>query len=294
MARLALRPSALFALFLAIAGRGDCQEVVAVLSSELAPYREAFAGFREAVGVPVGRFVLAEGSPQLPRLVRVVVAFGSKAASLPYPDRAAVVLCMAPASPAEEGGGTGRRVRVHMLPEAGRVLAVLRQLQPGLRRLVTLSVLDADGSDAEQMRRVAGAQGIDVRHETLGDADLLPERLRRLAQEDLDALWLPPDPLLINARTFAMLKEFARANGVPLYAPTAGFVEAGATASIAPSFRDIGATAALAARDLLEERPVAVAVFPAHIETTVNRAAARRVGLRVDALHVDRFVGDEE
>lgn len=268
------------------------QEVAAVLSSNLTPYREAFGGFREALGTPVTPIALDGGDVHLPGSPRVVVAFGSKAAQQPYPPQATVVVCMAPATPAAGGEGTPqRRVRVHMLPEPRAFVDVVRRLQPGLRRLEALTVLDAEGAYLEAMRRYAGTHGLEVRREELQDADLLPERLRRLAREHVEALWLPPDPLLITPRNFAVLKEFSRVNGVPLYVPTAGFVEAGATAAIAPGFRDVGAAAARATLDLLAGRPVPDEIFPTRIETTVNLPSARRVGLNLEGYPVDRTVG---
>lgn len=100
-----------------------------------------------------------------------------------------------------------------------------------------------------------------------------------MASLDIDALWLPPDPLFINVHTFAVLKEFPLANSIPLYVPTSGFVEVGAVASVAPSFRQIGATTASVTKDLLHGRSVPAEVYPTECDIAVNLDAARAVGL---------------
>ena len=166
-----------------------------------------------------------------------------------------------------------------MIPEAAHVLAQLHQLQPDIRHLATLSVLTVPGGYLDSLQNSARAHGIGLHNEQLDDVADLPGRLRQLARIGIDALWLPPDPLLINASTFAVLKEFSRANRVPLYVPTAGFVEAGAVAAVAPSFQQIGIVAALAARDLLKGRALPSEIFPMNSETTVNVGAAHRAGL---------------
>ena len=161
-----------------------------------------------------------------------------------------------------------------------------------MSNLATLSVLDLPGGYLDSLRQAALGRGIEIHNERLDDADDLPERLRQLARRGIDALWLPPDPLLINVNTFAVFREFSRANGVPFYAPTAGFVEAGAVAAVAPSFREIGVVAASATLDLLAGVVGNTEVYPAHGETTVNLEAARRAGLSEDDVRrvADRLI----
>lgn len=276
------------AVLLALCAQGpaSAQRVAAVLSSGLAPYERAFKGFSTAVGEPVVVSVMGRDELNLPPDTRVVVTFGSKASLHTYPKELVVVTCMAPAAQSRAAGQapaqmseSARRVRVHMLPAADQVLSVLHNLQPHLRQLATISVLDISGAYLDCLQVSAQRRNTSVHHERLRAAGDLPAGLRRLTDLGIDALWLPPDPLLINPGTFAILKEFSRANKVPFYAPTAGFVAAGAVASIAPNFEQIGAMAARVATDLLQGRRVADDIFPMDSETTVNAEAARRTGL---------------
>jgi ABC-type uncharacterized transport system substrate-binding protein len=108
----------------------------------------------------------------------------------------------------------------------------------------------------------------------------LPDHLRHLVGERADALWLPPDPLLVNAQNFTALKEFSWANDVPFYAPNDGLVEKGAVASVSSSFREIGRAAALAALAARSGPVGHKEVHPEKSETTVNLSAATQSGLR--------------
>ena len=91
-----------------------------MLSSDLLPYREALAGFEEALAEPVLVSILGDGEVRIPGESRVVVTFGSKAFLRDYRDRLALVSCMAPAAQAgdEPIYDDRRRIRVRMLPAA--------------------------------------------------------------------------------------------------------------------------------------------------------------------------------
>ena len=259
----------------------SAQEIVAVLSSELRPYLEAYQGFEEELGRPVPSVNLNAGRPEIGRNTRVVVAFGSKAAIEDYPGHVVLVYCMAPGAKLDPAERQGAVVAVHMLPRPQLVVSKLKQIQPGLKRLAALWILDTMDDYIEQLQRVAADMDIELLNEHLDSGDELPNSLRTLAGVGVDALWVPPDPLLINAQNFAVLKDFSWANDVPLYAPTAGLVETGAVASVGTSFRQIGQVAAALVLQVLEGQTVAGDFYPDRTETTLNETAAARAGLEI-------------
>jgi hypothetical protein len=277
-----------FLIVAALLGAGPktdayAQEVVAVLSSELRPYLEAYEGFEEKMGRPVPSVNLNAGRPEIGRNTRVVVAFGSKAVIEDYPEHVALVYCMAPGAEIETSDRQMPIVAVHMLPEPQIVVARLKFIQPALKRLAVLWILGAMDGYVEQLRQAAAKIGVELLVEHLDSAADLPNRLRALAGAGVDALWVPPDPLLINAQNFAVLKDFSWANDAPLYVPTAGLVESGGVASVGTSFRQIGQTAAAVTLRVLQGQNVAAAVYPKRAETTLNTAAAARTGLNISA-----------
>lgn len=265
-------------LFLGLTAPSSASEVVAVLSSESGAYQQALDGFRESFGSPVDVLVVPpSGRPSLPRDVRVVVAFGGRAALLAYPANTVLVYCLAPGVDVDGSGRRGPVVKVDMQAGPEAVAAALKKIQPSLRRLGVLWHSDLYDKNIDQMRTVLSASGIEVSPQKMQGRDQLPERLRALAGS-VDALWIPPDPELVNTESFVILREFSWANDIPFYAPTAGLTELGAAASISCSFQEIGRTAAEVARKALRGTPPRE-VRPETVDITVNPAAAAQSGL---------------
>jgi hypothetical protein len=271
---------------LSIASRVEAREIVAVLSSRLAPYSEALAGFQERLGYEVPVFDLASGDPRIDHGTRVVVAFGGKASLRLYPDVPTLVYCMAPGTDLETAPG-GATIRVWMLPPPAAALPQLLQIQPGLRRLAVFWAAMGNSHYVVELNKVAARCGIEIHSERVSGATEIPAALRAFAPSSSDAVWLIPDPLLVTESAFEVFREFSWSNRVPFYAPNQGLVEKGAAASVSVSFREIGRAAAQAALVALAGSPAPSEVFPEKSETTINLTAAGNSGLRPadDVLH---------
>ncbi|MBI3566317.1 MAG: hypothetical protein HY079_14070 [Elusimicrobia bacterium] len=256
--------------------------VRAVLSSESEHYRQAYEGFQEAWGESVpaailGRDEVAEGD--------VVVAFGSRAAMRPWPGAPFRVACLAPGAPRRDD-----LVSVEMLPEPGPLVARIKRLMPRIKVLRVLWSSALEDGQVGELAAAAEAQGIKVLSERVEDPARLPEHLRLLSGRS-DALWLMPDPLLVSARNFAVLREFSAAARVPFFAPTEGLAEKGATATLAAPFRDIGRAAAAALKELQAGGRPRDHYHPSRVVVTVSLSAARASGLDLaEAAEVDRTV----
>lgn len=250
------------------------QDLVAVLSSDSVYYREAFEGFFEALGRAVPAFTLPE-EPRVGR-ARVVAAFGSRATLQAYPAGTVVVHSLALGVQPPAGG---RTVAVWAMPAPEAVLEGMRRVQPGLRRLGVYWSSPGMRPYLERLRRAARAAGVRLVIERLGGPDGLPDALRRSAGR-VDALWVPSDPLLLDARSFETLCGFSSGNRVPFYVSAHGLAEKGAAASFSVGFREVGRLQAAAARQALEGG-APEAVYPPVAETTVNLTAARAAGLEV-------------
>ncbi|MBI3596698.1 MAG: hypothetical protein HY203_06055 [Nitrospirae bacterium] len=265
-------------IWLTVSGIGWAQDVVAVSGSALGPYREAFDGFQEAFGLTVPSYSLSEDNVKLPPETRIVVAFGGKAALFPYPENVTLIYCMAPGIKLTPGDRHGYSVEIEMLPPASLILPKLKEIQPSLKRLAVLWTSESMKRHVEELRQASAQVGIEIVSQQLKSPDELPERLRSLYGK-IDAVWLMPDPLLINSQSFTVLKGFSWSNRVPFYVPTAGLVEQGATASISTSFREIGRAAALAARQTLSGKSVEAMVYPEKMMIVLSLKAAGNAGL---------------
>ena len=270
----------LLGAFLGASETTYAQEVVAVLSAELGPYREAFEGFQEALGRPVPSLPMTEGTPRISLETRVVVAFGGKAAQWDYPDRVVLIYGIAPGTKLGLRDRKGLSIEVNILPRAATVLARLKEMQPNLKRLAILWSSKSVEDYLKEVRRESGSIGMDILSERLNGPAELPDRLRSLFGKT-DAIWLLPDPVLVNAQNVSILKEYSWSNRIPFYAPTAGFVQQGATASVSSSFREVGRAAGLAAREVLSGEWMQEIIYPGKTEVTINVKAAEKAGLEI-------------
>lgn len=268
------------ALLLCLPSALPAQEVLAVVGSAPGPYQSAFDAFAAAFGRPFTTVRL----PQRPNSggppPRVVVAFGSEAALQGYPDGATLIVCVAPGVSARLGH-RGRVVYVSMKPKPEKLLAELRRLQPGLKRLAVLT----RGREAElylaELRRAGGPAGFEIVQERVRRPEDLPDALRTLLPRKVDALWLAPDPRLVTPETFQTILQFSWDNHLPFYAPTRGLAEAGAPAAVSISPEETGRLVADLARRTLEGERLPEHVYPDRTKLTVNASSARKAGLEM-------------
>lgn len=253
-------------------------EVFAVLSGTPGPYQDAFAGFTKEFGAEVptvrlpGRVSAAEAS--------VIVAFGGEAAVQPYPDGAVLIACLAPGLKTRPRH-RGPFVRVMMKPPARKLLAELRRLQPGLKRLAVLSHALDTGGYAAELRRAGAALGILILAPPVSGGGEVPGALRGAFRAGADAVWLAPDPALVTPETFQTIKQFSWDNRLPFYAPSRGLAVAGASAAVSVSPPEQGREAAHLARRAMAGERLPDFVYPEKSEITVNMGSALKAGLDI-------------
>ena len=264
---------------LLLAAPAAAGEPLAVLSAGTGAYMESFSAFQASYGREVPYFDMAGGKPAIPAGTSLIVAFGGKAANYAYPAGIPVIYCMAPGFFSKHGAPEGRSVKITLIPEFGKILGQLKEIQPGLKRLSGLWMSPSFNQFEEPLKAAGQALGIEVSVVKVSDSEDLPALLRQV-NGNADALWLPPDPLLISPENLMMLRDFSWANGIPFYGSTKGMTREGAAASVGVSFGDMGATAAEAARRLQAGENLPELIFPARMELTLNASAARKCGLK--------------
>jgi len=255
---------------------GHAQDVVAVLSSEGGPYRQALEGFRESMGRAVPVIILAKTAPEFDPAVKVAVLFGARASLAKYPPRIARIYCMAPGVFWDDAGDRKTEVFIQMAPQPLVLLSKLKEIQPAMRKLAVFWISQSMESYFESLHEAAGRLDIKLMIKRLETAEKLPEGLRSLPEVP-DAIWLPPDPALVTATTFVTLKDFSISNKISFYAPTDGLVEKGALASVSVSFMEIGRAAAKAAALLIEGKKPGNPVYPEKIDVTLNMSIAKDI-----------------
>lgn len=242
-----------------------------MLSSDSGHYRQAYEGFQDAWGSSVPALAPASARADA---ADAVVAFGSRATLREWPNATVVVSCLSPGS---EGRGAGA-TRVEMMPEPEALAARLKRLMPGLKVLRVLWSSPEQRAEVDDLAVAAERAGFRVSSDRVRDPARLPAEIRALGKGP-DALWLMPDPSLVNAANFAALKEYAAAERVPFFAPTEGLAKMGATATLAVPFRDLGRAAAEALKDRLAGGAARDHYHSNRIVVSVGAASARAAGL---------------
>ena len=265
----------LLAAALALSGTAGARaaEVMAVLSSESGHYRQAYDGFREAWGSPVPS-AMAGAVPE--GRYDAIVAFGSRAALSEEAASRLLVVCLAPGAVFPKSDSA--LIRVSLVPEAGVLADRMKLILPGLGRLRVLWTSEYERAEVNELAVAAKERGFTVLSERVDNPEELPARVRAFAGR-ADALWLTPDPALVNAQNFKTLREYAKAARVPFLAPTEGLAEKGATATLAVSFRDVGRAAAAALKSRLAGEAVPERVHSDRVVVTVNAEAALETGM---------------
>lgn len=248
------------------------------MESDLGAYKQALEGFRAAFQ---GEAAVVGKGGVVPSGARVIVALGSKAAVRGYPPDTVLIYAMAPGLNVTSARHGGPVVRVYTVPRPAALLARLREVQPSLRSVAVLWGAPGFDSYLRELVQAAGPLGVTVLSESMGGPEDLPGRLRALRGK-ADALWLPPDPLLVNAQSLETLRSFSWANDLPYYGSFPGVLEYGAVAMVAVDYRSIGQAAAAAARQALDGE-LRNRVYAEPVELSVSGRAAGETGLAVPA-----------
>ena len=101
-----------------------------------------------------------------------------------------------------------------LIPAPEILVDRILKLLPGLKTLRVLWSSDFESEDVSELTAAARARGVAVLSERIDDPAELPERVRAFAGK-AEALWLMPDPALVNEQNFATLREYASAARVP-------------------------------------------------------------------------------
>ncbi|HNT97074.1 MAG TPA: ABC transporter substrate binding protein [Elusimicrobiales bacterium] len=262
------------------------ERVIAVLTRAESVYMEAFSAFQAAYGSEIRYYDLSEGAPSLPKEARTIVTFGGKAASFRYPEGTKVIYAMAPGLQLSRTRYPGA-VKISMLPPVDRVLKRLRSIQPGMRTLAIFWTADRYAPLVEEAGlrgREYGVSVYAVRIKAPGD---LPAAIRA-ENGRMDAIWLPPDPLLLTPSTLRIFTSFAWGNAVPLYGSTRGMTREGAAASVGVTVKAVGTAAAEAARRIEAGETLPDTIYPETEDLTLNASSARRCGLGFSRELVER------
>lgn len=297
---------ALLALLAATTAWG--QECVLLQSSPLKPYEEARQGFEEAwaaerplsgpksisIGI-VAQVLLSEQPEETMSALKkqlentqLVVVIGDPALDFVRDLKQTPVLyLLAPSAGELPENFTGIDLRI--LPSLQ--LEAMSRLMPKVRRIGALYNPAESGKWVQEalMNQVSAVETLLFKK--VASPALVPEALKGLGNNSIDAYWLLPDELVTNPQALHTLQKFSMANRIPIISFSEKYLKAGAAAAITFDMADMGRQAAdMAARILAGTKPGAIPVAaPRHQRVIVNTRVFRRMGVSINEAAVDEI-----
>jgi len=282
------------------------QKCVLLQSSPLKPYEEARQGFEQAwmahrplsgpKSITIGtltQLLLSEQPEETMSALKkqlqnaqLVVVIGDPALDFVRDlEQTPVLYLLAPSAGEMPANFTGIDLRI--LPS--RQLEAMSLLMPELRRIGALYNPAQSGHWVQEalMSQVSAVETLLFMK--VSSPALVPEALKSLGNNTIDAYWLLPDDLVTNPQALHTLREFSIANRVPIISFSEKYLKAGAAAAITFDMDDMGSQAAeMAALILTGRQPEMIPVEPPRRQRViVNTNAFRRMGVVINEAVVD-------
>lgn len=270
-------------------------EVAVLKSNESAAWRPALEALRRvAAAHTLQEFDLRGDKAEADRVMAglkgraaALVALGPLAvqAAREHAPELPLVGCMV-SDPARVGLVAAPSVTgVTLHPPVKNQLAAFRMVNPRGVRVGVLYNPDNVGRMVQEALKAAAVVRLVIVERAISSAKDVPQGLRALLGGDgIDALWLPPDPLLLGeeARRF-ILQETLKA-GKPVYAYSAALVQEGALVSNGAEMANTGEQAGeLLLRLLGAEKGAKLEFATPKAELVINKKVADRLKIEIPA-----------
>ncbi len=259
-------------------------EVVILKDAEIAPYRDAIRGFKNACGCTVKELELSD-SGALEKIAAArpdaVVAVGSDALGKAKAIKNVPVIytMVMPSEAAALTMDNVSGISMDIAPET--YLAVMSELFPGLKRVGVVSDPEHTGPFVEEASAVARARGIALVVKTIRNPRQAPALLNEL-RDKVDVLWMLPDSTFVNSGTVDYLMLFSFQNNVPVFSFAKKYVKRGAVAALTVDPYDMGVQAGELARLLSRGGKGPVRAYAREPRLVVNEKVAAKINARIN------------
>lgn len=280
----------------ALAAPLEGAEVALLKSADSPAWRPAIEALkRAAAGHNVSEFDLRGDKAEAERVVAAVkgrvaaiVALGPLAAQAARDGapELPLVACMI-SDPSRIGLAAGPNVTgVALHPPVKNQLAAFRMVNPRGVRLGVIYSAENVGKLVQEAQRAAPVVRLSIVEKAISSDREVPQALRALlaGSDAVDALWLPPDPLLLgeDARRY-IFQETLKA-GKPVYAFSAALVQEGALVSNGAQMANTGEQAGeLLLRLLGPDKGAKIELAIPRAELVINKKIADRLRIEIPA-----------
>lgn len=277
---------------------GQRTPVALVVSDTLEAYEGPVGPFMDQVGRPTtvhqirGRedraaAVVAELKRNRPEVAFCIGAKAAYAVRQGMPNLPLVyALVQDPARYGIEGTQvTGVTMRVEPVTYLSQFLSFF----PDVQKVGVIRRSGAGGSQGAAITEAAEALELELEVAEVSGPRDLRGAVARLADADIDALWVPPDREVLTNAGFRSVAEEARRRGLPLLTDTANMVEAGGLFSVVPDPDSVGKQAAVLVQKIVDGAAPSVLEpqDPENLLVVLNVRTLRTAGIPFDDLLLD-------
>lgn len=282
--------------------------IAIVTDAKLPIYRRVVTGFSVEVRKAVSEYTLGgkrdKGKEVYERALAqkpsLVLAIGPMAANLAkelLPHDVPVIFCMVPnleQYPDLKGPNiTGVALEQSMRDQ----LSTLKTVAPKTQTVGVVFNPRHTGKKIAEARRAASSLGLKLVTVEAANPGDVGRAVSGLADR-IDALWMVPDPTVLNLAAFQALLDFSMQKKIPFFSINYKFVEKGALISMGIDYARIGQQAGRLANRIIKDKtkPGSVAVQnPEGLDIAINLTTARTIGVECDlALEVFTYAAERQ
>jgi len=165
-------------------------------------------------------------------------------------------------------------------------LVAFRAVNPKATRIGVVYSAASLNRQMEDARRAATVMRLDLMLRQVPSLQAVPQAVRDLlgGAEPVDAIWIPPDPLMQGEDTRRFVMEAAVRAGKPVYSSSASLVREGALVSNSPEFASIGQSIGeLVTRITHGEKAGRLGVLVPRAELLINKRIADQLRVSIPA-----------
>jgi ABC-type uncharacterized transport system substrate-binding protein len=288
--------AAALVLSLGLSASAGAADVALVKSSDVSAWRPAVEAIRAATANhQLTEYDLAgsraEGEIILSALkgkVSIVVAMGPLAAQLAREllPEVALVYCMVQDPTGSGLASAPNAAGVALSLPVRNQLVAFRTVNPQAHRIGVIFTSEAVARQAEEAEKVAGGLKLQIVARRVNDATGVPQAVRDLLKgpEPVDALWVLPDPVILESATRRFLLAEALMAGKPVYSFSASLIAEGALVSHSADMASIGQSVGeLIGRVLTGQKPERQPLLVPRGEVVINKKMADQLKVMVPA-----------
>ena len=267
-------------------------DIAVIRSRDLEPYNQAFAGFSEACSSHINQYTLGGNRASQQRMAqeiaetkpRLVLAIGLVAAKLAKEDLKDIRTLYIMVSNPKKHDLVGNNIAgITLNIPVDTQFKAYKTLVPGLRTIGVVYDANNSGELIREANAVAKKLGVELVAVSVQSQKEVPEALRGMLGK-VDAVWMVPDETVVTTDSFKYFLLTTLENGVPFFAASDIFVEAGALAALTPDYTDVGRQGCQLAMGFTDGQLTlaeAGARPPRKVNLSLNLKTAKKIGLAI-------------